>query len=47
MTEKEYGQQLSKIVMLFSGDVVDIVRSRMKTIVKEEHQDNCECNCDL
>jgi len=36
MTEKEYRQELSKIVMLFSKDIVDIVRSRMETIVREE-----------
>jgi len=36
MTEKEYQQQLAKIVMLFSGDIVDIVRQRMETIVRDE-----------
>ena len=36
MTEKEYQLQLSKIVMLFSGDIVDIVRSRMETIIRDE-----------
>jgi len=36
MTENEYQEQLMKIVMLFSKDIVDIVRSRMETIVREE-----------
>jgi len=36
VTEKEYQKELMKIVMLFSGDIVDIVRSRMETIVREE-----------
>ena len=36
MTEKEYQLQLAKIVMLFSGDIVDIVRSRMETIIRDE-----------
>jgi hypothetical protein len=36
MTEKEYQKELMKIVMLFSTDIVDIVRSRMETIVREE-----------
>jgi hypothetical protein len=36
MTENEYQKQLMKIVMLFSKDIVDIVRSRMETIVREE-----------
>ena len=36
MTEKEYQQQFAKIVMLFSGDIVDIVRQRMETIVRDE-----------
>ena len=38
MTEKEYQQQLAKMVMLFSGDIVDIVRSRMETFVRYEQE---------
>ena len=36
MTEKEYAAELSKIVMLFSHDIVEIVRQRMETIVRDE-----------
>jgi hypothetical protein len=36
MTEEEYQKSLARIVMLFSGDIVDIVRSRMETIIRDE-----------
>jgi len=35
MTEKEYQAELTKTVMMFSQDIVEIVQRRMKTIVEE------------
>ena len=37
MTEKEYQIELMKTVGMFSQDIVEIVRRRMKTIVNEDY----------
>ena len=37
MTEKEYQQELMRLVGLFSHDIVEVVHSRIETYVKENN----------